>query len=147
MVHPTDKHVGARLRMRRLMLNKSQETIAGALGLTFQQLQKYEKGVNRVSASRLQCLSQILSVPVSFFFEGAPGANGVPDPAEMDGEAAALNDVLATTDGLALVTAYTRIRHQKVRRAIVALVEQITAEPDSSVRQCGGARRSLGGKP
>jgi transcriptional regulator with XRE-family HTH domain len=136
MVHPTDKHVGARLRMRRLMLNKSQEAVAQALGLTFQQVQKYEKGVNRISASRLQYLSQILTVPVSFFFEGAPRANGVPGAAELatDGEAAALNDVLATTDGLALVNAYTRIRHPKVRRAIVALVEQITAEPDSTVR-------------
>jgi transcriptional regulator with XRE-family HTH domain len=71
-VHPTDKHVGNRLRMRRLMLNKSQSEIANALGLTFQQLQMYEKGTNRISASRLQRLCSILQVPVSFFFEGGP---------------------------------------------------------------------------
>jgi transcriptional regulator with XRE-family HTH domain len=135
MVHPTDKHVGARLRMRRLMLNKTQDEIAKALGLTFQQVQKYEKGVNRISASRLQQMCSILQVPVSFFFDGAPQAFGVPDAAEdeSDGEAAALNGVLATADGLALVTAYTRIRDPKVRRAIVALVEHITAEPESTV--------------
>jgi hypothetical protein len=72
---------------------------------------------------------------VSFFFEGAPRALGLPDPAEleMDGEAAALNSALATPDGLALVSAYTRVRDLKVRRAIVALLEQIVAEPDSTV--------------
>ena len=69
-VHPTEKHVGRRLRMRRLMLNKSQSDIANALGLTFQQVQKYEKGSNRVSAGRLQALCAILQVPMSFFFEG-----------------------------------------------------------------------------
>jgi transcriptional regulator with XRE-family HTH domain len=134
-VSPTDKHVGTRLRMRRLMLNKSQNEIGNALGITFQQVQKYENGTNRVSASRLQHLCVILKVPVSFFFEGAPRESGLPDmpEVEMDGEAAALNSVLATSDGLALVTAYTRIRDLKVRRAIVALVEQIASEPDSLV--------------
>jgi transcriptional regulator with XRE-family HTH domain len=74
-----DKHVGNRLRMRRVMLGMSQEALGGALDLTFQQVQKYEKGTNRISASRLQHLSQILQVPVPFFFEGAPGgAEGAP---------------------------------------------------------------------
>ena len=85
--------------MRRLMLDKSQEEIANALGLTFPQVQKYEKGANRISASRLQHLCNILNVPVSFFFEGAPHANGTPDPVE-DGEAAAMT-LLATPDGIA----------------------------------------------
>jgi transcriptional regulator with XRE-family HTH domain len=124
--HPTDKHVGARLRMRRLMLDKSQEEVANALGLTFQQVQKYEKGANRISASRLQQLCKILSVPVPFFFEG------LPDTPDVDGESAALNGVLATSDGIALASAYTRIRDPKVRRAIVALVEQIGAEPNGA---------------
>jgi transcriptional regulator with XRE-family HTH domain len=117
--------------MRRLMLHKSQTEVADALGLTFQQIQKYEKGTNRVSASRLQHLCKILDVPVSFFFDGAPRAHGLPDPTqtEADGEAAALNSFLATSDGVALVTAYTHIRDAKVRRAVVALVEQIVAEP------------------
>jgi transcriptional regulator with XRE-family HTH domain len=131
MINPIDKHVGARLRMRRLMLDMSQSEIANALGLTFQQVQKYEKGTNRISASRLHYLCKILDVPVTFFFDGAPRAHGLPNPAESeaDDEAAALNGVLATPDGLALATAYTRIRDTKVRRTIVALVEQITAEP------------------
>jgi transcriptional regulator with XRE-family HTH domain len=130
-VHPTDKHVGARLRMRRLMLDKSQGEIAKALGLTFQQLQKYEKGANRISASRLQQLCKILNVSVSFFFEDVPRAQGSTDPVE-DSEAAAMTALLATSDGVALVTAYRRICDSKVRRAIVALVEQIATERGSS---------------
>src|SRR6187431_2197672 len=70
--NPTDKHVGARVRMRRMMLAMSQEKLGDALGLTFQQVQKYEKGTNRIGASRLQQISHILQVPVAFFFEGAP---------------------------------------------------------------------------
>jgi transcriptional regulator with XRE-family HTH domain len=80
--------------MRRLVLNKSQAEVANALGLTFQQLQKYEKGANRISASRLQLLCAILQVPVSFFFDG------LPDVPETDGESAALNGFLATSDGV-----------------------------------------------
>ena len=72
--NPTDKHVGARVRMRRMMLSMSQEKLGDALGLTFQQVQKYEKGANRIGASRLQQIAHILQVPVSFFFEGAPNA-------------------------------------------------------------------------
>src|ERR1041384_5361241 len=74
--NPTDKHVGARVRMRRMMLSMSQEKLGDALSLTFQQVQKYEKGTNRIGASRLQQISGILSVPVSFFFEGAPHSAG-----------------------------------------------------------------------
>src|SRR5580704_7245489 len=74
-LNPIDKHVGSRVRMRRLMLDMSQTDVADALGLTFQQVQKYEKGTNRIGASRLQHISQILQVPVPFFFEGAPAAS------------------------------------------------------------------------
>jgi transcriptional regulator with XRE-family HTH domain len=70
--NPIDKHVGSRVRMRRMMLAMSQEKLGDALGLTFQQVQKYEKGTNRIGASRLQAIANILQVPVSFFFEGAP---------------------------------------------------------------------------
>jgi transcriptional regulator with XRE-family HTH domain len=129
-VHPIDKHVGARVRMRRIMLNMSQEAIGDALGLTYQQIQKYEKGSNRISASRLRLLCTILQAPVSFFFEGAPPADGLPVPeTEADRETAALNGFLATSDGVALAVAFGRIRNAKVRRAIVALVVQIVAEP------------------
>src|SRR5580658_805128 len=75
--HPVDKYVGQRLRMRRLMLDMSQANVADALGLTFQQVQKYEKGANRIGASRLQHISQILQVPVVFFFDGGPAAPGL----------------------------------------------------------------------
>jgi transcriptional regulator with XRE-family HTH domain len=134
-VHPTDKHVGARLRMRRLVLDMSQGEIAKALGLTFQQVQKYEKGANRISASRLQHLCRILKVPVSFFFEGAPQTNGTHGPfePETDGETTAVDEFMTTLDGVELALAFGRIRDARVQRAIVALVEQITAEPDGAV--------------
>ena len=74
--NPIDKHVGSRVRMRRMMLSMSQEKLGDALGLTFQQVQKYEKGTNRIGASRLQAIANILQVPVSFFFEGAPHTPG-----------------------------------------------------------------------
>jgi transcriptional regulator with XRE-family HTH domain len=130
-INPTDKHVGSRLRMRRLMLGMSQTDVADALGLTFQQLQKYEKGSNRISASRLQHLSQILQVPVPFFFEGAPAASGVPHAARGTADApspAYVADFLATSDGLSLVKAFMCIEDRKLRRAIVRLVEEIVPE-------------------
>src|SRR5947208_9306259 len=72
--NPIDKHVGSRVRMRRMMLDMSQTKLGDALDLTFQQVQKYEKGTNRISASKLQQSAHILQVPIAFFFEGAPGA-------------------------------------------------------------------------
>src|SRR5271156_4895290 len=99
--NPIDKYVGSRLRMRRLMLDMSQTAIADALGLTFQQVQKYEKGTNRIGASRLQHISQIVQVPVPFFFEGGPAAPGLGPSAS----ASYVTDFLATSDGLSLVKA------------------------------------------
>ena len=127
--NPTDKHVGSRVRMRRMMLGMSQEKLGDALGLTFQQVQKYEKGTNRIGASRLQQISNILQVPVSFFFEGAPkslqtfavGISEAPSPAYV-------SDFLATSDGLALTKAFMRIKNPKLRRRIVDLVEQIAGD-------------------
>src|SRR3984893_7194148 len=130
-INPTDKHVGSRLRMRRLMLDMSQSDIANALGLTFQQVQKYEQGTNRISASRLQHISQILQVPVPFFFEGAPAASGIPQAAKGTADApspAYVADFLATSDGLALVKAFMCIEDPKLRRSIVRLVEEIAPE-------------------
>ncbi len=123
--NPIDKHVGSRVRMRRMMLSMSQEKLGDALGLTFQQVQKYEKGTNRIGASRLQQISTILQVPVAFFFEGAPD---MPGPAPGGKEApspAYVADFLATSDGLALTKAFMRITDAKLRRRIVDLVEQI----------------------
>ena len=128
--NPIDKHVGSRVRMRRMMLGMSQEKLGDALGLTFQQVQKYEKGTNRIGASRLQQISHILQVPVSFFFEGAPSVPGGARVAEGLGEApspAYVSDFLATSDGLALTKAFMRITDSKLRRRIVDLVEQIAS--------------------
>src|SRR5262245_6678965 len=122
--NPIDKHVGSRVRMRRMMLSMSQEKLGDGLGLTFQQVQKYEKGSNRIGASRLQQIAHILQVPVSFFFEGAPhsaghgGMSEAPSPAYVA-------DFLATSDGLSLTKAFMRIKSSKLRRRIVDLVEQI----------------------
>lgn len=123
--NPIDTYVGKRLRMRRLMLDMSQETLADALGLTFQQVQKYEKGANRVGASRLQRLSEILQVPVGFFFEGLPSktaANGEPNSA-----LAFVADFAASSDGLALVRSFSKISDAKLRRSIVELVEHMAS--------------------
>lgn len=131
--NPTDKHVGSRVRMRRMMLSMSQEKLGDALGLTFQQVQKYEKGTNRIGASRLQQISNILQVPVSFFFEGGPSLS--PDEANGFGEApspAYASDFLATSDGLAIAKAFGRIKDPKLRRRIVDLVLQIAGEEEEN---------------
>jgi transcriptional regulator with XRE-family HTH domain len=128
--NPTDHHVGSRVRMRRMMLGMSQEKLGGALGLTFQQVQKYEKGTNRIGASRLQQISHILQVPVEFFFEGAPHIAGLPAPpggAEAPSPAY-VSDFLATSDGLSLTKAFMRIGDAKLRRRIVDLVQHIAGE-------------------
>src|ERR1700747_1389796 len=91
-----DKHVGSRVRMRRMMLSMSQEKLGGALGLTFQQVQKYEKGTNRIGASPLPQISPILQVPVAFFFEGAPAPLGQPDGAMTAPSPTYVSDFLAT---------------------------------------------------
>jgi len=110
----------------------SQSDLGNALGLTFQQVQKYEKGSNRVSASRLQQLSKVLQVPVPFFFEGAPASIGWPAPKESaDAPSPSfVSDFLATSEGLDLVRAFTCIEDAKLRRAIVRLVEQIAPDDD-----------------
>ena len=129
--NPIDKHVGSRVRMRRMMLSMSQEKLGDALGLTFQQVQKYEKGTNRIGASRLQQISHILQVPVSFFFEGAPATPGLAGPGAGMSEApspAYVADFLATSDGLSLTKSFMRIKNGKLRRRIVDLVEQIAGE-------------------
>jgi transcriptional regulator with XRE-family HTH domain len=127
--NPIDRHVGSRVRMRRMMLSMSQEKLGDALELTFQQVQKYEKGANRIGASRLQQIARILQVPVSFFFEGAPAhpgdAPGTNDDAPSPSYVA---DFLATSDGLALTKAFVRIKNAKLRRRIVDLVEEVAGE-------------------
>jgi len=128
--NPIDKHVGSRVRMRRMMLSMSQEKLGDALGLTFQQVQKYEKGTNRIGASRLQAIANILQVPVSFFFEGAPhGPGGTANAGMSEAPSPAyVSDFLATSDGLSLTKSFMRIKSSKLRRRIVDLVEQIAGD-------------------
>jgi transcriptional regulator with XRE-family HTH domain len=131
MPNPTDQHVGSRVRMRRQMLGMSQEKLADALGLTFQQVQKYEKGTNRISSSRLQHIARILKVPVAFFFDGGPvawlssgGKSNVPSPDDT-------LQFVATAEGLALTKAFMRIERRQVRRRIVELVKEIAGAEKS----------------
>ena len=122
---PIDVHVGSRVRLRRTLLGMSQERLGEALGLTFQQVQKYEKGTNRVGASRIQQISEILQVPVSFLFEGGPSGTAATGVFSEGTSPAYVSDFLATSEGLALTRAFTRITDAKLRRSIVELVEQI----------------------
>ena len=126
--NPIDKHVGSRVRMRRMMISMSQEKLGDRLGITFQQIQKYEKGTNRIGASRLQTIAIVLGVPVAFFFEGAPVPSGSPGGFTESPSPAYVSDFLATSDGLSLTKAFMKVRDPKVRRRIVDLVEAIAAE-------------------
>lgn len=126
--HPTDKHVGSRVRMRRLMLGMSQEKLGDALGVTFQQVQKYEKGVNRISASRLQQIAHILQVPVTFFFEGGPATNDKPTGQQSAPSPSYVSAFLATADGIALVKAFIALKDAKLRRSIVLLAKEIAGD-------------------
>jgi transcriptional regulator with XRE-family HTH domain len=121
---PTDVHVGSRVRERRAALNYSQTKLADALGLTFQQVQKYEKGTNRIGASRLQQIAQFLRVPATFFFDGGPS---VPSRAKRQTSPSTdyVSDFLADPDGLTLIKEFIQIKDAKLRRKIVQLVEQI----------------------
>ena len=121
--NPIDIHVGSRVRLRRMMLGMSQERLGENLGITFQQIQKYEKGTNRIGASRLQHIARVLTVPVSFFFEDAPG--GV--PADSNGmaeqpSASYVVDFLSSSEGIQLNKAFIRIKDAKLRRKVIELV-------------------------
>jgi transcriptional regulator with XRE-family HTH domain len=127
--NPIDVHVGSRIRLRRNMLGMSQEKLGESLGITFQQIQKYEKGTNRVGASRLQAIASILDVPVSFFFEDAPG--GQPGPAgglAEDSSTAYVTDFLASTEGIQLNRAFARISNPAIRRKMIDLVKAIAGD-------------------
>jgi transcriptional regulator with XRE-family HTH domain len=128
--NPIDRHVGSRVRMRRMMLGMSQEKLGDALDLTFQQVQKYEKGTNRIGASRLQSIAHILQVPVAFFFEGAPSGAAHSDGLVEAPSPAYISDFLASSEGLALTKAFMRIKDPKVRRRVVDLVEAIAGDAD-----------------
>jgi transcriptional regulator with XRE-family HTH domain len=127
--NPIDIHVGSRVRFRRMLLGMSQEKLGEKLGLTFQQVQKYEKGINRIGASRLYDLAQVLGVPVQFFYEEAPivaesrgpAPEGLPDGPDEH----SIVEFLRSRDGLELNRAFVRIPDLKARRAIVDLVRSL----------------------
>lgn len=131
--NPVDIAVGARVRMRRLMLDMSQEKLGDVLGLSFQQVQKYEKGTNRIGGSRMHQIAGILQVPPAFFFEGLPTAAGqVPD---IGGASSPdyVNEFVTSRDGMALIKAFTAIRDRgAIRHRIVKLVEEIAGYEEAS---------------
>ncbi|MFZ1815488.1 MAG: helix-turn-helix transcriptional regulator [Rhizobiaceae bacterium] len=129
--NPIDIHVGSRVRLRRTMLGMSQEKLGEHLGITFQQIQKYEKGANRVGASRLQEIARVLNTPVSFFFEDSPGTPA--GTASGFGEAESANyvvDFLSSSEGLQLNRAFVKIKDPKVRRKIVEMVRALSDEDE-----------------
>ena len=129
--NPIDIHVGSRIRLRRNMLGMSQEKLGEALGITFQQIQKYEKGANRVGASRLQAIGTVLNVPVSFFFEDAPGESGGNKGFAEENSASYVVDFLNSSEGLQLNRAFVKIADPKVRRKIIDLVKSLSDTPES----------------
>ena len=133
--NPVDVHVGSRIRLRRMMIGMSQERLGERLGLTFQQVQKYEKGANRVGASRLFAISRILEVPVEFFFADMPDSIAQGDsPSEKKGgmaepdETSFVMDFVSSSEGLQLNTAFKKIGSQETRRKIVDLVKTLAAD-------------------
>ena len=127
--NPIDQHVGGRVRMRRMLLGMSQEKLGDSLGLTFQQVQKYEKGTNRIGASRLQQISQTLNVTPAFFFEGVPSGGGMLNSGfKEEGSPGFVVDFLATAEGLHLNKAFARIRDPRVRKRIIDLVTTLAEE-------------------
>ena len=130
--NPMDIHVGSRVRLRRMVIGMSQEKLGEKMGLTFQQIQKYEKGTNRIGASRLHQLSQIMDVPVGFFFEDAPLNAYRRDLAHVgfaeSKTEAFLLDFLNSRDGLELNRAFVKITDPKVRKRVVELVRALSDE-------------------
>jgi len=128
--NPIDVHVGSRVRLKRTMMGLSQEKLGESLGVTFQQVQKYEKGANRIGASRLQQIAAILKTPIAFFFEDAPGYDS-PSAGLSESESPEYTiDFLATTEGLQLNRAFAKIKDPKVRKKIIDLVKSLADEKE-----------------
>ncbi|NDW04589.1 helix-turn-helix domain-containing protein [Jiella pacifica] len=130
--NPIDTHVGSRVRLRRTMLGMSQEKLGEALGITFQQVQKYEKGSNRIGASRLQHISDVLTVPVSYFFEDAPSSAAAPRSGMEESGSDYVVDFLSTAEGLQLNRAFVRIADPKVRKRVIDLVRSLAGSADDA---------------
>ena len=127
--NPIDIHVGSRVRLRRMMLGMSQEKLGDHLGVTFQQIQKYEKGTNRIGASRLQHIARVLTVPVAFFFEDAPATPGDTSAGFAEsGQTTYVVDFLSSAEGIQLNKAFVRIKDAKLRRRIIDLVRVLVGD-------------------
>ena len=130
-----DAHVGSRVRLRRMLIGMSQEKLGELLGLTFQQVQKYEKGANRIGASRLFDISTILNVPVQYFFEDLPNSAGVQISgrtlSEPDREPFVM-DFVSSAEGLQLIRAYTKVTDARVRKRILELVKSLSGEEEET---------------
>lgn len=139
-----DRRIGQRLKSRRLEMGVSQERLADLLGVTFQQIQKYEKGVNRVAASRLFDIAAALNVPIAHFFEGLDSASGSAGVAE-EGRDDLVYDTLATADGLEVLTLYGSIRSTRIRRRVLDLIRVLAEEEaDSSEPEDRAISEDLG---
>ncbi len=130
--NPVDLHVGARVRMRRKFLGMSQEGLAETIDLTFQQVQKYERGSNRISASKLYEISKALKAPVAYFFDGYGESESVEGFSESESEQF-VHGFLMTTEGIELAEAFPRIRNAKWRRRILELVRTLAEGDDADV--------------
>lgn len=134
MAHPVDVYVGKRLRMRRTILGMSQEAIGNAIGVTFQQVQKYERGINRMGSSRLYDFSRLLGVPVSYFFEGYAEESGLSTytaglaeerPTEFE------HEKLTSRETLEMMRSYYRIPEAHVRKRVFELVKSLADKPEA----------------
>jgi transcriptional regulator with XRE-family HTH domain len=148
-----DAHVGSRVRLRRMLIGMSQEKLGELLGLTFQQVQKYEKGANRIGASRLFDISSILGVPVSYFFDDLPHVDGQRRAAPTGAAAASdidagpyMMEFVSSAEGFQLVRAFTKITDPRVRKRMLELVKSLTGEeevyPDFRVVELREAQRA-----
>ena len=130
--NPIDIQVGNRVRIRRMLIGMSQERLGDLLGLTFQQVQKYEKGVNRIGAGRLFEVSRILNVPVDFFYEGlGKELTGQPGMGEPDGAAPPVMEFVSSGEGLQLSLAFMKIKDAKVRKRVLDLVKSLAEEEEN----------------
>ncbi len=126
--NPIDVQVGNRVRIRRMLIGMSQERLGDLLGLTFQQVQKYEKGVNRIGAGRLFEVARILNVPVDFFYEGLSGAPDHPGVGESD--SAPVMEFVSSGEGLQLSLAFMKIKDARVRKRVLDLVKSLAEEEE-----------------
>ncbi|VVT28210.1 helix-turn-helix transcriptional regulator [Hoeflea sp. EC-HK425] len=137
-----DAYVGSRVRMQRNLIGMSQEKLAELLGITFQQVQKYEKGTNRIGASRLYAIARGLGVEISYFFEQYDGEEANLEGLEQDSEHKDVSRFLASREGLALIRAFSKIENPKIRRSFVELAKTLSSDEGQTVPEAQDASAS-----